>query len=144
MAHPMFGKKFPQWWVMKLREAHTGKPLSPEHRESIRRAMQRFRGKDNPSWRGGKYIRNDYRLVICPKRFISMARGDGYVFEHRLVMAKNMDRALKTNEVVDHINRDTLDNRIENLKVYSSNATHLKKTLHKNTSHSPWYRPHFQ
>jgi len=37
--------------------------------------------------------------------------------EHRHIMELHLGRALLPDEQVDHINRDTRDNRIENLRV---------------------------
>lgn len=115
----------------KISMALRGRKLDLKHRENIKIAMQRFRGENNPHWKGGKCERNKYILVICPLEFQNMSKKDGYIMEHRLVMARVLGRPLLKNEVVDHINRDTRDNRPENLRVYENNGKHLADTLRK-------------
>lgn len=53
-----------------------------------------------------------------------MARTDGYVMEHRLVVANALGRPLVRTECVHHINHDPLDNRLENLELFASNRDH--------------------
>ena len=55
-----------------------------------------------------------------------MARKDGYIMEHRLVMAQWMGRLLSRNEVVNHINHNPSDNRRENLELYPTNGDHKR------------------
>lgn len=50
------------------------------------------------------------------------------VYEHRLVMERELGRQLATDEVVHHLNHDSLDNRPANLEVMSKGrhtALHL-------------------
>jgi hypothetical protein len=58
--------------------------------------------------------------------FLAMARKDGYIMEHRLIMARHLGRVLSRTEVVHHINHDPQDNRIENLELFSSNSEHKR------------------
>ena len=89
-------------------------------------------GPDNPAWKGGvtyKRQKGNYVgpvYVRCPPEFLVMARADGYVMEHRLVMARRLGRCLLRSEVVNHINHDPRDNRPENLELYPSNGDHKR------------------
>lgn len=73
-----------------------------------------------------------YRYILMPMH--PDARPNGYILEHRLIAEKMIGRRLKKKEVVHHINRNTFDNRPENLKVLSGHAEHRRE--HKITSWS--------
>ena len=79
------------------------------------------RGKDHPSWKGGRVMigeRKQYFGVHVERDdpMACMASGQ-YVLEHRLVMARQLGRPLTSRETVHHINGDTFDNRLENLQL---------------------------
>ncbi len=76
-------------------------------------------GVRHHNWNGGKHITNGYVFVLIKpdSPYSSMAVSNGYVMEHRLVMAQHLQRPLTRNETVHHINGNTQDNRIENLQL---------------------------
>lgn len=79
-------------------------------------------GSESPSWKGGKIaLARGYQAVHVPRDspYRAMANGNGYVAEHRLVMATALGRALEQHETVHHINGDRADNRLENLQLRS-------------------------
>ncbi len=89
-------------------------------------------GELNPAWKGGvtlKRAKGNYkgvRYVRCPKEFTAMARKDGYVMEHRLVMAQWVGRPLRRIEVVNHIDHNPANNLRENLELYPTNGDHKR------------------
>lgn len=73
-----------------------------------------------------------YKLLHIPNH--PMASKTGYVREHRFIIEQKIGRYLHKEEVVHHINGDTLDNRVENLELMNHQEhrrLHLKDTLHK-------------
>ena len=88
-------------------------------------ASQQFRklgksqvGKNNPRWKGGKFIRRGYVFIHSPNHPRTTQK---YVLEHVLVMEKKLGRFLLPNETVHHKNGIKHDNRIDNLELWSSN-----------------------
>jgi hypothetical protein len=94
----------------QLTGRHTGQYCSRSCSDSVR-------GERSRHWRGGNFINhNGYRRV----------RVDGrYEFEHRVVAAEMLDRPLRRDERVHHINGDKLDNRPINLEVVSQ-SDHMR------------------
>ena len=127
-------KQFSDETKAKMRLAKLGKPgywrgkIRPQKtRDKIRATLKgKFTLDKNPSWKGGRTINRGYVEIKSPEHPFCSKRG--YVVEHRLVMEKKVGRFLKPSERVHHINGDRLDNRIENLKLFSSHSEHMKKS----------------
>lgn len=84
-------------------------------------------GEGHPDWKGGVRTVGWYRYIYSPDH--PNKTNQNGVAEHRLVMERHIGRYLRKEEAVHHVNGDTLDNRIENLELYSSNGQHLAKDL---------------
>ena len=86
-----------------------------------------LRGQLSPHWKGGRYKGKlgyiDVRLQPNDY-FYSMVGSNGYVREHRLVMAKYLNRCLLPWEIVHHKNGIKDDNRLENLELFPTTYKH--------------------
>jgi HNH endonuclease len=98
--------------------------------DSLTSYRPKMTGANNPAWKGGvTYFRKHglyapIKYVRCPLEWLAMARKDGYVMEHRLLVAQALGRCLLRVEVVHHINHDPTDNRLVNLQLFASNQEH--------------------
>lgn len=108
--------------------AHKGRAAwTAESHASYREKMS---GPNNPAWKGGVMTRRPKGNYIgpvyvrCPEHLTSMARADGYVMEHRLVMATMTGYPLLRTEVVHHLDHMPRHNDPRNLELWPDNRSH--------------------
>lgn len=93
------------------------KGISKPNITSFKPGREAPRGKDHPSYKGGRKI-TDYGYI----QVLNPERQGHYIMEHRLIMEQYIGRKLLPNEIIHHKNGIKDDNRIENLEIV------LKKT----------------
>lgn len=106
----------------------------PEYKHLPRPKFHSPRGALNASWTGGRPIQRCGRVLAPapighPNARVYSYKKIGRILEHRLVMEKTLGRYLTEKEVVDHIDGCVLHNDPANLRVYASNAEHLRATI---------------
>lgn len=118
MAMKKVHEKHPAW-------VHAKKNYSIAERKrrakDLKNRLVKF-GKDNPAWKGGRYLSKGYwhvRIAGHPQ-----CSKNGYVREHRAIMEKHLGRYLEKEEHVHHIDFDKTNNVIENLLLIS-NKEHM-------------------
>jgi len=77
-------------------------------------------GSKHPNWKGGYWITKDGYKVI---ENLTETNGKK-VQEHRKVLEEYLGRKLTKHEIVHHINKNTSDNKIENLMI-CTRAEHI-------------------
>jgi len=113
--------------------------------ETYKKHSKRMSGSSNPAWKGGvtyEKRRGNYKrpvLVRCPEEYEEMARKNGYVLEHRLKVAQQIGRPLKSEEVVHHVDHNPENNEIENLILFRNNKEH--KLYEHNGKPAPIWQP---
>jgi hypothetical protein len=99
-----------------------GRKQTPEHRAKVAAHQT---GEKSRWWKGGRHItKRGYIQLKRPDHLCANAHG--YVMGHRLVMEAHVGRVLLPFEVVHHINGVLLDNRIENLMLFSKQGEHIR------------------
>ena len=88
---------------------------------------QMRRGNKNYHWKGGRY-KDVFGYIHIKLQsddfFYSMTNKQGYIREHRLIMARYLNRCLLPWEVVHHKNGIKDDNKIENLQLFPTPYKH--------------------
>ena len=106
-----------------------GKPASERCRQCY---VKQNVGEKNPTWKGGSTIGwcgYKHVLIADDSPFYPMARKkkgkrNGYVLEHRLIMAQHIGRCLYPWEIVHHKNGVRTDNKLENLQLIGCRGEH--------------------
>lgn len=82
-------------------------------------------GANNILWQGGRKKHHGYIQILKPDH--PFCNKQGYVFEHRLVVERQIGRYLKTKkEVIHHINGTKDDNCKENLMAFINESAHQR------------------
>lgn len=106
-------------------------------------------GEKSNLWKGGIHHCGGYILLRLESDsfFYSMTNVNGYVPEHRLVMAKQLGRCLHPWEIVHHKGvrftgiENRSDNLIDNLELCDKIGTHIKQHV---TGYNAGYRKGYQ
>lgn len=88
------------------------------HGDPTRPLVERV-GPNAPNWQGGRVLVHGYvRIYVDPSDpYIEMASDKGYVYEHRIVLARALGRPLARHETVHHIDGNPLNNALSNLQL---------------------------
>ena len=122
------GKSLSEEIKLKMSIAKKGHKISDETKLKIGMANKnKLIGEKSPFFKG-YHIKNGYKYIYNPKHPLKTI--DNCVSEAHLVMEKFLGRYLLEEETIHHINGKTLDNRIENLKLFPNNSTHQKYHYH--------------
>ena len=96
-----------------------GNPESSKCKSCASKQRRHRRGEECPIWKGGRQQTKEgyIQVWVAPDDFFaSMRNKNGYVMEHRLIMAKRLRRCLHSWEIVhhkDHIRDHNEDSNLE-------------------------------
>ena len=85
------------------------------------------KGSSHPGWKTGRAIIGGYIYLRLPDN--PMANANGYVAEHRVVMAEKIGRPLLASESVHHLNAIRNDNRLDNLELWERSQPAGRRSL---------------
>lgn len=83
---------------------------------------------DNPNFQGVEINQHGYAAVPAPEGHPHAGK-KSRMFLHRVIVEHCLGFYLDPSWVIDHMNACRLDNRPDNLKIYETNAEHLKDNL---------------
>lgn len=120
-----------RWWCRCLcgheRDVVSGNLLSGQSTGCYECANGRQRGSDSPHWKGGRRVSESGYVFLHGEVFPGYESLHREQPEHRIVMARHLNRPLLPEENVHHINGVRDDNRIENLELWTTSQPSGKR-----------------
>ncbi len=108
-------------------KAHKGWVPGKEFRKKMSAYRKNIYGENTPRWSGGKRIDADGYVLVLNRTHPNRSKNN-YVREHRIVAEKMLNRLLRKDEIIHHINGIKTDNSPENIMI-TNRSEHRK--LHK-------------
>lgn len=110
-----------QGWAQERIAAAVGIGQARVSRWLQANGLRAWKPERHPNYKGGRAKASGGYIVVKlspdDPYFCMADKANGYVKEHRLVMARALGRPLEKHETVHHINGDPADNDIENLQL---------------------------
>lgn len=112
-------------WVVKCQQKErTGLCIHCSGKKNQKLMLKKrngMKGINHPQWKGGRNATMGYIKVLLQPNdpYYPMTDPRGYVFEHRLVMAKHLGRCLHSWEIVHHKDGVRSNNALSNLELMS-------------------------
>ena len=91
-------------------QSHDSHGYCSTHAKRFRRHGDPLGSKPHPCYKGGHLDSSGYRQIYVNGKPVK---------EHRHIMEQNLGRPLTDDETVHHINGNRIDNRLENLELWS-------------------------
>lgn len=109
------------WAIKRAMKCPHGNPIQRILRSAGITIEKRLTaGEKHHAWKGGHHLSQDgYRRIRIPRSdpFHSMCSPNGYVMEHRVVMARALGRVLRSTESVHHVDGNRENNALSNLQL---------------------------
>ena len=116
-------RNFKGQFTKKSKPWNRGKKMSDKYCLKMKKTNA-CKGKRGHAWKGGKTILNGRLFIYAPKHLYCSK--SGYVRNAYLIAEKKIGRFILPLEVIHHINENKLDDRVENLFLFSSKSKHCK------------------
>ena len=111
------------------RECYSQSRIGSKHsKETCKKMRETFnpnrfqKGTEHYNWKGGIINQSGYVMIYSPEHPHCNKRN--YVYEHRLVVERKLNRYLCPKEIVHHLNEKRNDNRLENLFLFPNKWSH--------------------